>query len=320
MIMKLECPVKKILLPIDGSEHSQRAVEFAGYLGTSLGKNLADLALLRVVSGRYMGRYMPYLDYRAEILKLSGSFKEFKKQHIEKIVKPSLDKGEKILKDLGIGMNIEKLIVEGDPAHEILRIAEEKGFSTIVMARRGLSEIIEFLLGSITNKVVHGASRQTVYVVGQKILRDKTCPIPKILVPVDGSSYSMKGAEHAACLASELKASINSVTLLRVINLALFEKRLKEGIDPEEEAEKILEEAKSIFLQAEIPESFITTKIRLGQPAEEILKEADGYNLIVMGRKGRTATKDFLLGGVSAIVIHRCQNPTIAIVSSEETK
>jgi nucleotide-binding universal stress UspA family protein len=58
----------------------------------------------------------------------------------------------------------------------------------------------------------------------------------------------------------------------------------------------------------------------LGQPAEEILKEADGYDLIVMGRKGRTAIKDFLLGGVSAIVIHRCQNPTIAIASSEETK
>ena len=318
--MKLECPVNKILLPIDGSEHSRRAVEFAGCLGTSIGKNLTDLALLRVISGRYMSRYMPYVDFRSELLKLSDSFKEYKKQHIEKNIKPSLDEGEKILRDLGIGVNIEKLMVEGDPAHEIVNIANEKGFSTIVMARRGLSEIIEFLLGSVTNKVVHAAKRQTVYIVGQKILRDKTCPVPKILVPVDGSSYSIKGAEHAACLAGELKTSLSSITILRVINLALFEKRLKEGIDPEGEAEKILEEAKSIFLQAGVPEGLISTKIRLGQPAEEILKEAVGYNLIVMGRKGRTAIKDFLLGGVSSTVLHRCQNPTIAIVSSEETK
>ena len=318
--MKLECPVNKILLPIDGSEHSRRAVEFAGYLGTSIGKNLTDLALLRVISGRYMSRYMPYVDFRSELLKLSDSFKEYKKQHIEKNIKPSLDEGEKILRDLGIGVNIEKLMVEGDPAHEIVNIVNEKGFSTIVMARRGLSEIIEFLLGSVTNKVVHAAKRQTVYIVGQKILRDKTCPVPKILVPVDGSSYSIKGAEHAACLAGELKTSLSSITILRVINLALFEKRLKEGIDPEGEAEKILEEAKSIFLQAGVPEGLISTKIRLGQPAEEILKEAVGYNLIVMGRKGRTAIKDFLLGGVSSTVLHRCQNPTIAIVSSEETK
>ena len=318
--MKLECPVNKILLPIDGSEHSRRAVEFAGCLGTSIGKNLTDLALLRVISGRYMSRYMPYVDFRSELLKLSDSFKEYKKQHIEKNIKPSLDEGEKILRDLGIGVNIEKLMVEGDPAHEIVNIANEKGFSTIVMARRGLSEIIEFLLGSVTNKVVHAAKRQTVYIVGQKILRDKTCPVPKILVPVDGSSYSIKGAEHAACLAGELKTSLSSITILRVINFALFEKRLKEGIDPEGEAEKILEEAKSIFLQAGVPEGLISTKIRLGQPAEEILKEAVGYNLIVMGRKGRTAIKDFLLGGVSSTVLHRCQNPTIAIVSSEETK
>jgi nucleotide-binding universal stress UspA family protein len=295
-------------------------VEFAGYLGTSIGKNLTGLALLRVISGRYMSRYMPYVDFRSELLKLSDSFKEYKKQHIEKNIKPSLDEGEKILRDLGIGVNIGKLMVEGDPAHEIVNIANEKGFSTIVMARRGLSEIIEFLLGSITNKVVHAAKRQTVYIVGQKILRDETCPVPKILVPVDGSAYSIKGAEHAACLAGELKTSLSGITILRVINLALFEKRLKEGIDPEGEAEKILEEAKSIFLQAGIPEGLISTKIRLGQPAEEILKEADGYNLIVMGRKGRTAIKDFLLGGVSSTVLHRCQNPTIAIVSSEETK
>jgi nucleotide-binding universal stress UspA family protein len=318
--MKLECPVKKILLPVDGSEHSRRAVEFAGYLGASLGKNLAKLALLRVVSGRYMSRYIPYIDFRAEILKLSNSFREHKKQHIEKVVKPSLDEGERILRDLGVGIGIEKLIFEGDPAHEIIRIAYEKGFSTIVMGRRGLSEIMELLLGSITNKVVHAASRLTVYVVGQKILRDKACPIPKILLPVDGSSYSMKGAEHAACLAAEVRTSLGRVTLLRVINLALFEKRLKEGIDPEGEAEEILEEAKSIFLQAGVPERLISTKIRLGQPAEEILKEADAYNLVVMGRKGRTAIKDFLLGGVSSIVLHRCQNPTVAIVSSKETK
>lgn len=317
--MKLQCPIKKILLPVDGSEHSKRAVQFAGYLGASLGKNLTELALLRVVAGRYMSRYMPYVDFRAELLKLSDSFKEFKKEHIEKNVKPTLDEGEKILRDLGIEVGIEKLIVEGDPAHEIFRIAEEKEFSTIIMARRGLSEIIEFLLGSITSKVVHAADRQTVYVVGHKILKDKKCPIPKVLIPVDGSSYSMRGVEHAACLAAELKTSMSKITILRVINLALFEKRLKEGIDPEAEAEKILEEAKAVFLQAEIPEELIKTKIRLGQPSEEILKEAEeeDYNLIVMGRKGRTALKDFILGGVSSAVLHRCQNPTIAIVGSE---
>ncbi|MEW6162342.1 MAG: universal stress protein [Nitrospirota bacterium] len=317
--MKLQCPVKKVLLPVDGSKHSKQAVQFAGYLGASLGKSLAGLALLRVVAGRYMSRYIPYVDLRAEILKLSDAFTKFKEQHIEKNIKPSLDEGERILRDLGIEVDIEKLIVEGDPAREIVRVADEKKFSTIIMARRGFSEIMELLLGSVTNKVVHVVSRQTVYIVGHRILKNKVCPIPKVLIPVDGSSYSMRGVEHAACLTADLKASIGKITLLRVINLALFAERLREGIDPKEEAKRILEEAKAVFLEAGFPEGLITTRVRIGRPSEEILKEAkeEDYNLIIMGRKGRTAIRDLILGGVSSTVLHRCQNPTIAIVSSE---
>jgi nucleotide-binding universal stress UspA family protein len=266
-----------------------------------------------------MSNYMPYVDFRAEILKLSDTFTKFKERYTEEHIRPSLDEGEKILRDLGIEVGIEKLIAEGDPAREIVRIADEKKFSTIIIARRGLSEIVEFLIGSVTNKVVHVATRQTVYVVGQRILGDKACPIPNVLVPVDGSSYSMRGAEHAACLAAALKASMRKITLLRVINLALYVERIKEGIDPEEEASKILKEAKKVFLKAEVPEALIMTRVRVGGPAEEILKEAGegDYNLVVMGRKGRTALKDLILGGVSSTVLHRCQNQTIAIVSSE---
>jgi nucleotide-binding universal stress UspA family protein len=109
------------------------------------------------------------------------------------------------------------------------------------------------------------------------------------------------------------------ITLLRVINLALYEERVRTGVDPEEEAKRILDEAKAVFLQAGVSEEVITTKVRIGRPADEILQEAEEgyYNLIVMGRKGRTALKDLILGGVSSAVLQRCQNPTIAIVSSE---
>jgi nucleotide-binding universal stress UspA family protein len=294
--MKLQCSIPKILLPVDGSEHSKRAVQFAGCLGASLGKSLSGLTLLHVTARGYLNR------------------------HIEESIKPFLDEGEKILRDLGIEVEIEKLIVGGDPAREIVRIADERNFSTIIIARKGLSEIKGFLLGSVTNKVVHSASRQTVYIVGHRVLKGEACLIPKILIPVDGSTYSMRGVEDAACLAAALKAHVSKITLLRVINLALYLKRVREGIDPEEESKRILDEAKEVFLQAGIPEGLITTRGKVGKnPAEEILKEAEEgqYNLIIIGRKGRSALEDLILGGVSSTVLHRCQNPTVAIVSSE---
>src|SRR4030042_2133360 len=185
--MKIQCPIPKILLPVDGSEHSKRAVQFAGCMDASLGKSLTGVTLLHVNA-------------------------EGKGKRIEDKIWPFIEEGEKSLRDLGGEVYIEKLVVSGDPAQEIIRIANEGKFSTIIMARRGLSEIKGLLMGSVTNKIIHSASKQTVYIVGHKILQDKACLIPKILIPVDGSIYSMRGVEDAACLAAELKAHVSKVT------------------------------------------------------------------------------------------------------------
>lgn len=313
--MTLQCPIPKILLPIDSSEHSRRAIRFAGCLGAALGHSLTGITLLHVMAGGYISRHLSYVDFRAEEIIRSEAIKNIRQQYIQEQVMPFMDEGEKILRDSGVICEIEKLVLDGDPASEILRIVNERGFSTIIMGRRELSEIKGFLLGSITSKVVHSATKQSVYITGQKI----PCPAFKILIPVDGSTHSLKGVKHAACLAGYFKNSITRITLLRVINIALYEQRLKEGIKPEEEAKKILTAAKGLLLGSGISEDIILTKVRTGRPAEEIQKEAEEgeYNLIIMGRKGRSALKDLLIGGVSSTVLERCHDQTIAIVSSE---
>lgn len=75
--------------------------------------------------------------------------------------------------------------------------------------------------------------------------------------------------------------------------------------------------AKNSFLKAGIQDSLIETKIRVGVPAEEIVKdiEENNYNLVIMGRKGRSALKDLVLGGVSYTVINRCFEPVVAIIN-----
>jgi nucleotide-binding universal stress UspA family protein len=317
--MKLHCSSQKILLPVDGSEHSMRAVHFAGHLGKALGTGLQEISLLSVLTGRYMRRRVPYVDYRSEILKLSGTFAKFRQRHVNQDIKPALDRGEEMLRAIGIETRIEKLIVDGDPAQEIVRIANKGKYTAIILARRGLSGIIGILVGSITNKVVHSAVGQTIYVVGQKVRKDKQCPVSKILVPVDGSPYALKGVEHAACMVRALKKNIKKVELLRVINLAFYEQRLMEGVDLEEETKAIFEEAQSVLLEAGISKKLISTHVRIGGPAEEIMKQAEkeNFNLIIMGRRGRTALKDFILGGISTTVLQRCQNITVAIVSNK---
>jgi nucleotide-binding universal stress UspA family protein len=318
--MILQCPIPKILLPVDGSDDAKRAVQFAGCLGSFIGKSLSGITLLRVLTGGYISRHLANVDLRAaEILKSSEIFKRVRAEHIRQNIIPLLDETEKVLKETGVDTTIEKLVTDGDAANEIIRIASERGFSTIMMARRGLSAGRGAFLGNVTSKVIHAAHRHTVYIVGHRPLEGKACPFPKMLIPVDGSLYSMKGLGHAVCLASNLKGSLGSITLLRVINIALYMERLKKGIDPEEEAQKILDEGKKMFREAGIAENLVTVKIKMGSPTEEIIKdiEAEDYNFVVMGRKGRTALKEMFLGGVSSTVLQRCANPTIALVSSD---
>ncbi|MCK5503514.1 MAG: universal stress protein [Thermodesulfovibrionia bacterium] len=313
--MTIQCPTPKILLPVDGSDNSRRAVEFTGCLCRLMEKSLSGITLLHVIASSYLGKHTDYVDFRSEIIKQSDAIKKIREQHIEKDIKPFLDEGEKILMDEGVEAKIEKLTTaDGDPAHEIVRVAEEGKFSTIMMARHGHSEKKDFLL-RITSKVVNKAGNQTVYVVGFGVIKDKVCPIPKILVPVDGSPYSMKGVEHAACLAEMFKDSISGITLFNVINPEQSDK----GEDTEKDSQQILDAAKAVFLRAGVSEDRITTKFQSGKPADEIIKETEGenYNIIILGRKGRSAIKDLILGGVSTKVLQRCPNQTIAIVSSK---
>lgn len=55
------------------------------------------------------------------------------------------------------GLNVRKWIMEGQPAKEILRLAEEQSFDLIVMGTLGRSGIEKFLLGSVADKVIRGS-------------------------------------------------------------------------------------------------------------------------------------------------------------------
>jgi nucleotide-binding universal stress UspA family protein len=282
-----------------------------------MGKSLSGVTLLYVSTGGYLSEHMANIDFRTKVLVESDMFKRLKESHITQDIQPFLDEDEKLLRDAGVDASIEHLIREGEASNEVIRTAEEGNFSAIIMSRRGLSELKGLFLGSVTSKVIHAATKQTVYIVGSKLSKDKTCPIPKILIPVDGSSFAMKGVEHIACLTAPFRDSLEKITLLRVINTALYLERLKSGTDPEGEAQQILSDARAVFIDAGFPQNLVETKPVIGNPADEILKEADQgeYHLIVMGRKGRTHLKDLLLGGVSSTVLQRCVKPTVALVS-----
>jgi nucleotide-binding universal stress UspA family protein len=62
------------------------------------------------------------------------------------------------------GFNVKTQIDKGIPFREILRVAEEENVSAIIMGSHGKSDIVEMLLGSVTETVVRKAQKPVLIV------------------------------------------------------------------------------------------------------------------------------------------------------------
>lgn len=124
----------------------------------------------------------------------------------------------------------------------------------------------------------------------------------RILVGVDGSKYSLDAVKAAAKLAAE--RNIKTVTLLNVIPTVVSDLGPTPIAAPpgDLEAWEVFERPKIILKEAGIEAKLL---LREGDPAYEIIRtaETEGYDLIVVGHRGLSPIKAFLLGSVSNRVV-----------------
>ncbi len=138
----------------------------------------------------------------------------------------------------------------------------------------------------------------------------------KILVPIDGSSYSENSLAFVASRATLLGKNPEIELLVVLSPLPTRAARLvsKDSLMRyyEDEAEKIFKPARK-FLKSkgvEVTEAFI-----VGDPAEKIAEEAAKLpaDLIIMGSRGRTALAGLFLGSVTNGVLARTKNPILIL-------
>ena len=63
---------------------------------------------------------------------------------------------DKVVAELGVEASTK--IVQGDPADQILGVAESDGVDLIVVGNKGMTGAKRFLLGSVPNQISHGAT------------------------------------------------------------------------------------------------------------------------------------------------------------------
>lgn len=141
----------RIIAAVDGSEDSSRAASVAAGLARDMNR---PLTLLYVFPA-------PEANEFVSIDTLPGALDPgtLSPEHIEAAKR---DAGGKVFAKArqAIGDNsvqIEERVAVGTVVPEILRAAEELKPALLVVGRRGLGRFSEFMLGSVSNKLVHHA-------------------------------------------------------------------------------------------------------------------------------------------------------------------
>lgn len=131
-----------------------------------------------------------------------------------------------------------------------------------------------------------------------------------IVVGTDGSDTAGEAVRQAMELATRLEAQVHVVSAYEPVGTTrLREERenapadLEWMINPREDVQAVLDAAAAVVKQAGIP---VETYPREGDPADAILDVAEEQkaDLIVVGNKGMTGAKRFLLGSVPNKVSH----------------
>jgi nucleotide-binding universal stress UspA family protein len=131
-----------------------------------------------------------------------------------------------------------------------------------------------------------------------------------IVVGTDGSETASEAVRQATDLASKVGAEIHLVSAYEPVSEGRLREERKDVpadlewmVNPREDVEATLKEAGEQIQGAGVK---VETYSRQGDPADAILDVAEEQNadLIVVGNKGMTGAKRFLLGSVPNKVSH----------------
>lgn len=140
LVIKEATDYKRILVPLDGSRHSKRALIKANEIGKEFG---SELVLLNVINNVFVPQ-METFD-----LELAMNFSEEARSESKDI----LENAKSYI--TSYPYKVETITVEGDPVTTILNVAEEEEVDLIAMGSKGMGAISRAIMGSVSTEVVH---------------------------------------------------------------------------------------------------------------------------------------------------------------------
>jgi len=307
---------KSIVIPLDGSKNSLKSLD---YLDLMYGhEHDMDISLFYV-----MPLLPPILtDDKSMDKKIRAKLVAVKKKNKE-MADCILSEAREVLINKGFDENMIKTLCrqsEISVAHDIHRWTAIKRKDAILITKRGRTDYKSFFMGAVSGRLVEYCKDCPLWIVESRVRHRKA------LICVDSSDNSIRAVDHAGFMLSKTDCMITLFHTMRHLRSFIPMEALEQAPDLEafwkkKEAGHIaphIKKARQILLDYGIDEDRITTKVANGtrSAANDILKEArkNDFGTIVLGRRGLTGLKDFIMGSVTTKVLQDSSGLAIWIV------
>jgi nucleotide-binding universal stress UspA family protein len=294
----------RILIPLDGSKTAEKVLPYARFVAGAL---KLPIELLAVV----------------DIVEMATHISADRARYLDTMIEDSVRNSEHYLRGIACAFpSGTKWTVEKGKAEQLIieTAAADKG-TLVTMATHGRSGINRWLLGSVAEKVLRGATNPMLLVrATEEGTTDGVATLKSIVVPLDGSELAESVLPMAATLAKKLYLA---VVLFRAYNIpynayasgedyyaANYEELLtamrEEAVDY---LEKKTEAVKKLGI------ANVSYVAKEGFAADEIISLArkSRDNLIAMCSHGRSGVKRWVLGSVTETVVRHSGDPVLVI-------
>ena len=135
--------------------------------------------------------------------------------------------------------------------------------------------------------------------------------VKRILIGFDGSENSLRAIAFGGDMAKCLGAKVTIFHAIVPSETTLFSGKSTYASKDKELYSDRLAPARSILDEAGVD---YDTDIQFGNPAEEILEKLEeGYDMVIIGHRGLSGIKRFLMGSVSSNVAAHSNVPAVVV-------
>ncbi|MEZ4770996.1 MAG: universal stress protein [Caldilineales bacterium] len=287
--------IRKILVTLDGSEFAERALPMAEAICRVTGAAMLLVSVLPK-SRSTSARSTDQIDRENYLGSVAGRMKT-------------------------AGLKADFVVSEGSVPEAVSALMNQTEADMLVMSTRGMSGMGRMLTGSTADAVVQSVTRPVLLIRPEKLAPGETPSFRKVLVTLDGSSFSERILPFAKSLAGAINGEIILLTVPEVPKPDMYGSMQDAVTDLRRAAEtSAWRYLKGVAMQLDREGVSVRPIVTGSRPATTIVEVAANENadLVMLATHARGGLDRLFVGSVADRVVHHTTCPVFLVPVREE--